>query len=113
MAYEVRTFSAMKELGERAFAELTTSHAPPFVNFAWLDTLESTGCVARERGWAPLHLGLYRDDTLVGFAPAYVKGNSEGEFVFDHGIARFAQASLGLRYYPKLICAVPFTPATG
>jgi hypothetical protein len=42
-----------------------------------------------------------------------VKGNSEGEFVFDHSIARFAQTSLGVRYYPKLIVAVPFTPATG
>jgi predicted N-acyltransferase len=61
----------------------------------------------------PMFLGLYEDDLLVAAAPAYVKGNSEGEFVFDHGWARFAEGRLRIEYYPKLIVAVPFTPATG
>jgi predicted N-acyltransferase len=83
------------------------------MSYAWLEALEHTGCAAPERGWAPLHLTLHRDGELVAFAPAYLKGNSEGEFVFDHSFARFAEASLGLDYYPKLVVAVPFTPATG
>jgi predicted N-acyltransferase len=69
--------------------------------------------VVPERGWLPMHLGFRRGGELVAAAPAYVKGNSEGEFVFDHSWARFAQGELGIRYYPKLIVAVPFTPATG
>lgn len=66
-----------------------------------------------ERGWMPFHLVVRRAGKLVACAPAYVKGNSEGEFVFDHGWARFCEASLGKEYYPKLIFAIPFTPATG
>jgi predicted N-acyltransferase len=60
-----------------------------------------------------MHVGIYEDGELVAAAPAYVKGNSEGEFVFDHGWALFDEAELGVAYYPKLIVAVPFTPATG
>ncbi len=113
MAYELRTWNALKDLGEAAFRELATPRAEPFLSYDWLQTLEATGCVERERGWLPLHVTLHRDGQLVLFAPAYVKGNSEGEFVFDHAVARYAQTSLGEPYYPKLIVAVPFTPATG
>jgi uncharacterized protein len=60
-----------------------------------------------------MHLAAYREGELVAVAPAYVKGNSEGEFVFDHSFARYAQGNLRIDYYPKLIVAVPFTPATG
>jgi predicted N-acyltransferase len=61
----------------------------------------------------PCHLTLSKQGKLLAAAPAYVKENSEGEFVFDHGWASFAEGRLGLRYYPKLVVAVPFTPATG
>src|SRR5262249_3995944 len=81
--------------------------------FEWLDALERTGCVVPKRGWLPMHLGFYLGGELVALSPAYVKGNSEGEFVFDHSWARFAEAELGLAYYPKLIAAVPFPPSTG
>jgi uncharacterized protein len=64
-------------------------------------------------GWLPQHLSLHRDGKLLALAPAYVKGNSEGEFVFDHAWARYCYESLGAEYFPKLIVAVPFTPATG
>ncbi|HEY3237534.1 MAG TPA: GNAT family N-acetyltransferase, partial [Polyangiaceae bacterium] len=77
------------------------------------DALETAGCVTPEHGWMPMHLSLWHDGRLAALAPAYVKGNSEGEFVFDHSWARFAHARLALPYFPKLILAVPFTPATG
>ena len=112
-AFELRTYESLRELGEAAYRSLTDADTPPFLRFEWLDALERTGCVAPERGWLPMHLGLHADGELVAAAPAYVKGNSEGEFVFDHAWARFAQTTLGVRYYPKLIVAVPFTPATG
>ena len=113
VAYEVRTHGSMRELGEAAYRALGDETTPPCLRFEWLDALERTGCVAPKRGWLPLHLGIYERGVLVGAAPAYVKGNSEGEFVFDHSWARFAETELGVTYYPKLIVAVPFTPATG
>jgi predicted N-acyltransferase len=113
MSFELRTWSSMSAFGEEAYSELAEADDSPFTSYAWLDTLERAGCVAPERGWAPCHLSLHRDGKLAAFAPAYVKGNSEGEFVFDHSWARFSEASLGVSYYPKLIVAVPFTPATG
>jgi predicted N-acyltransferase len=65
-----------------------------------------------DTGWMPAHLSLWRGDTLVAVAPSYVKGHSEGEFVFDWSWADLAQR-MGVRYYPKVLVAVPFTPATG
>jgi predicted N-acyltransferase len=109
----IRTFASIRELGEAEYRALVRPETPPFLRFEWLDALERTGCVVPERGWLPMHLGLYMGDELVAAAPAYVKGNSEGEFVFDHAWARFAQSEIGVRYYPKLVVAVPFTPATG
>jgi len=85
----------------------------PFLRYEWLAALEDTGCIEPDRGWLALHLAAYDGDELVGVAPTYVKGNSEGEFVFDHAWARYAEGSLRSEYYPKLIVAVPFTPATG
>ena len=111
--YELRTWSSLRALGEESLLELSDEHTSPFLSFAWLDALEQTGCVAEARGWAPQHITLHQDGKLVAFAPAYLKSNSEGEFVFDHSFARFAEGSLGIDYYPKLVVAVPFTPATG
>ncbi len=71
-----------------------------------------TGRVGAARGWLPRPVLARRSGALVAAAPAYVKGNSEGEFVFDHAWHRFA-ARLGVRYLPKLLVAVPFTPAAG
>jgi predicted N-acyltransferase len=84
----------------------------PFVEWGWLASLEEAGCVGTETGWLPQHLALYEGDRLIGACPLYVKGHSQGEFVFDHGWAE-AAARAGLRYYPKLLVASPFTPATG
>ena len=84
----------------------------PFLEWAWLASLEEAGCVTSATGWLPQHLALWDGDRLVGACPLYVKGNSQGEFVFDHGWAQAAQRA-GIRYYPKLLVATPFTPATG
>ena len=110
---EIRSHGSIREVGEAAYRSLLDESTPPFLRFEWLDALERTGCVTPKRGWLPMHLTLHAGGELVAAAPAYVKGNSEGEFVFDHSWARFAEAELGISYYPKLILAVPFTPATG
>jgi predicted N-acyltransferase len=87
--------------------------ASPFVSHDFLSLLESTGCVGGTTGWHPSHL-TYTDaaGTLRAAIPAYLKDHSWGEFVFDFGWAQ-AYARHGLRYYPKLLASVPFTPATG
>ncbi|HEY6986240.1 MAG TPA: GNAT family N-acetyltransferase [Rhodanobacteraceae bacterium] len=84
----------------------------PFVDHAFLAGLEQYGCVTPEQGWQPYHLGIYDGDRLAAAAPLYLKGNSHGEFVFDWSWAS-AYARYGLSYYPKLLCAVPYSPVTG
>ncbi|MEZ5598842.1 MAG: GNAT family N-acetyltransferase [Pseudomonadales bacterium] len=84
----------------------------PFLSHTFLQALETSGSVGGRTGWRPLHLLVEDDAGLVGVVPMYVKGNSQGEYVFDHGWAD-AWERAGGRYYPKLQAAVPFTPATG
>ncbi len=84
----------------------------PFVSHAFLSALEKSKSIAPEAGWAPMHLLLESDDAVIGAAPLYAKGHSQGEYVFDHHWAD-AYARAGGRYYPKLLCAAPFTPVPG
>lgn len=84
----------------------------PFVAHAFLAALEANGCVSERFGWRPKHLLAYQGDELVAALPLYEKHNNYGEFVFDHAWHQ-AWQSVGLAYYPKLVCAVPYTPALG
>lgn len=85
----------------------------PFVSHAFLKALEDARCVGEGTGWLPRHLVLEDADGVIGgVAPCYVKGHSQGEFVFDHAWAH-AYTEAGGRYYPKLQIAVPFTPVPG
>lgn len=85
----------------------------PFLRHEFLAALERHGCVGERFGWIPQPLALYdAQDRLVAAAPAYLKFNSYGEFVFDWAWADAYQRA-GLRYYPKLVIASPYTPATG
>jgi predicted N-acyltransferase len=110
---EFRTHERIRELGEPAWRSVAGEDCLPFLRYEWLAALEDTGCIEPSRGWLAMHVAAYDNGELVGVAPCYVKGNSEGEFVFDHAWARYAEGSLRREYYPKLIVAVPFTPATG
>ena len=85
----------------------------PFVSYAFLSSLEESGCVGERAGWVPLHIVVRNQaGELVGVAPCYLKSHSQGEYVFDHGWAQ-AYENAGGSYYPKLQVSVPFTPATG
>jgi predicted N-acyltransferase len=84
----------------------------PFLRHAFLNGLQVTGCATPETGWAPCHLTLWRNDELVGAMPLYLKDHSYGEYVFDWAWAD-AYNRHGLAYYPKLLCAIPFTPIQG
>ncbi|HXH64396.1 MAG TPA: GNAT family N-acetyltransferase [Mariprofundaceae bacterium] len=84
----------------------------PFLRHAFLHALEASGCVAAATGWTPMHLVCRHGNAVVGALPLYLKSHSFGEFVFDWAWAE-AYARAGIDYYPKLVSAVPYTPATG
>lgn len=85
----------------------------PFVCHAFLHALEAGKAVGDDTGWEAMHL-IMRDagGTLIAAMPHYLKHHSYGEYIFDHSWANgFMQA--GGKYYPKMLSAIPFTPATG
>ena len=85
----------------------------PFLQHAFFTALEESGSAAARTGWQPAHLAIDGPDGRVAaLMPAYLKGHSQGEYVFDHNWAD-AWTRAGGRYYPKLQASVPFTPATG
>ena len=84
----------------------------PFVRHEFLAALEETGCATGETGWAGAHLLLKSGTRLAGVMPLYIKSHSYGEYVFDWAWAD-AYYRHGIDYYPKLLCAVPFSPVTG
>lgn len=108
---QLRIHQSLAEVPTSTWDALVADESP-FLEWGWLASLEEAGCVSAEAGWLPQHLTLWENDRLVGACPLYVKGHSQGEFVFDHGWADAAERA-GLRYYPKLLVAAPFTPATG
>jgi len=112
LGLELRILERVSDVPAEAWNALVRDDASPFVEHAWLSCLEEAGCVGGKSGWHPRHLVLYDGATPIAAAPAYLKTNSEGEFVFDWSWADLA-SRMGLAYYPKLVLAVPFTPATG
>ena len=84
----------------------------PFLRHEFLHGLELTGCTLAETGWQPCHLLLREGNEVIAVMPLYLKSHSYGEYVFDWSWAEAWQRS-GLEYYPKLVSAIPFTPATG
>ncbi|HUY84104.1 MAG TPA: GNAT family N-acetyltransferase [Steroidobacteraceae bacterium] len=111
-AHRVRMVERVADVSARDWNRLAGS-AQPFLRHEFLAALEESGCVAPECGWAPRHL-IVEDarGSAVGAMPLYLKSHSRGEFVFDFAWAN-AYHEHGLRYYPKLVAAVPFTPANG
>jgi predicted N-acyltransferase len=94
-------------------ALLQAQSAPtPFMRHEYLLALHSSGSAVPRTGWAPQWLTVHEGDVLVAGCPLYLKGHSYGEYVFDWAWAD-AYERHGLAYYPKLLCAVPFTPTPG
>ncbi|HUP91449.1 MAG TPA: GNAT family N-acetyltransferase [Solimonas sp.] len=108
-ALRLRQVSSIAQVSAGAWDALFDP-AYPFAQHAFLHALESAGCVGGRTGWSPCHL-LAEDSSgrLVGAAPLYLKTHSFGEFVFDWAWAEAA----GRSYYPKLVCAIPFSPVAG
>jgi len=84
----------------------------PLMSHAFLRALEDSGCATPATGWTSYPLTAWQGGKLVGALPLYAKSHSYGEYVFDWSWAD-AYRRHGQRYYPKLLCAIPFTPASG
>lgn len=112
MTLELHVLRSVHDVPQSEWDGLLREDSSPFVEHAWLSCLEDAGCVGGRTGWLPFHLALRRGSELVAAAPCWVRGSSEGEFVFDWSWADLAER-MGIAYYPKLVVAVPFTPATG
>ncbi len=110
MSLQLERVSSLKSVAPAAWNAL--SGGSPFLRHEFLSALESSGCVGRPTAWQPAYLLAKDGADLQGAVPLYIKHDSRGEFVFDWGWAD-AHERAGLRYYPKLVASVPFTPATG
>ncbi|KIM00669.1 hypothetical protein CCC_03271 [Paramagnetospirillum magnetotacticum MS-1] len=108
----VTVLSAIAEIGAEEWDGCAGSHNP-FIRHAFLLAMEHSGSATAQTGWTPRHLAVRdAEGRLLAAAPLYLKSHSFGEYVFDWSWAQ-AYERAGGRYYPKLQCAVPFTPVTG
>ncbi len=105
-----RHFTRIRDIAAGEWNALAEGN--PFLRHEFLCALEDSGCASPGSGWTAQHVALIDEQGLAAAAPLYRKGHSWGEFVFDFAWAR-AFEQQGLAYFPKLVCAVPFTPATG
>ncbi|MEO6185863.1 MAG: GNAT family N-acetyltransferase [Steroidobacteraceae bacterium] len=105
---EARELSSIDAVPAAQWNALTGTDCP-FLRHEFLAALEHNGCVGAGTGWTPAHLALFDGHRLIAAAPVYRKTHSWGEFVFDFSWAQ-AYDRNGMSYYPKLLCAVPFSP---
>ena len=109
---QVTVNGAINEIAADQWNSLVDSGCP-FLRHEFLLAAEQSGSVSPELGWIPRHLTCFDDSNKLRAALVlYEKSHSWGEFVFDWAWAE-AYAQAGYDYYPKLVSAVPFTPAHG
>ena len=111
----LRCFSSVRDIDRSDWDRLANPHGAefnPLVAHDFYRALEQSGSATAKTGWAGRHLVAVEAGQITGIAPCYLKSHSQGEYVFDHGWAD-ALHRAGGRYYPKLQCAVPFSPVTG
>ena len=107
----IKFLSQIKDVEKHSWDSLN-HESYPFLSFDFLNALEESGCVSERTGWQPFHVTLWKEESLIGAMPLYLKNNSQGEFVFDYSWAN-AYYQHKKYYYPKFVSSIPFTPATG
>ena len=112
--YKLETIGSLAEISASEWNTIVPTNAGPFLSYEFLSALERCGCVGHNTGWQPAHLVLKSPGSLklIGAMPLYLKQHSYGEFVFDWSWAQ-AYEQHGIQYYPKALCAIPFTPVQG
>ncbi len=116
MTYDIALLNGMAEIQAADWDRLANPECgvpvDPFTTHRFLLALDKSRSTGKGTGWQTRPLVLTQDGILAAAMPLYVKSNSQGEYIFDHGWAQ-AFENAGGTYYPKLQSAVPFTPATG
>ncbi len=110
-SFTAKFLTSLKQISAKDWQALTGTDYP-FLRHDFLLGLEQTGCTTAETGWQSCHVLLQRQQHNVAVMPLYLKSHSYGEYVFDWSWED-AWRQCGLHYYPKLLTAIPFTPATG
>ncbi len=112
--YVIRVFDDPTQLPPEAWNALLAHEAAPspFIRLEYLCALHDSGSATADTGWQPCFVTLWRAGALQAACPLYLKQHSYGEYVFDWSWAN-AYEQHGLRYYPKGLVAVPFTPVPG
>ena len=109
---KVNLHQSIESIGLERWNALCGTHYP-FLRYEFLHALEASGSVSARTGWQPVHVELLDEyDSPLLLMPLYLKSHSWGEYVFDWAWADAYERN-GLAYYPKLVNAIPFTPATG
>jgi uncharacterized protein len=108
---ELKIHTDISAIGPKTWNRLCGTDYP-FLRYDFLHALEQSASVCPETGWQPLHIVAEQQGDAIAVMPLYLKTHSYGEYVFDWAWADAYQRH-GLDYYPKLVTAIPFTPATG
>ncbi len=112
MPLHIKLLNDITEIDPVQWNTVTGSCGYPFLNWHFLHALEQSGAVGLQSGWQAQHILVFENQQLIALMPMYLKQHSQGEYVFDHSWAQAYQRH-GMRYYPKWICAIPFTPCQG
>ena len=116
MSYTIHPVDGIQQIGSESwtrFAEPPSTPVDPFLTYPFLKALEDSESVGAGAGWVPYPLQVKDAEGAVqGVMPLYLKGHSQGEYIFDYSWADAFERAGG-RYYPKLLSAIPFTPAPG
>ncbi|UCF95927.1 MAG: GNAT family N-acetyltransferase [Spirochaetaceae bacterium] len=110
--YRLEWVQDISRIPKEAWNALALPLETPVLEWEWLYQMEASESMRPETGWLPIHLTLWGGAELVAAAPLYVKGHSEGEFVWDYIWADVA-GRLGIPYYPKMVGMSPATPVSG
>lgn len=108
---ELKFSHKISEIGKTMWNSLCPTDNP-FIRYEFLHALEASGSVCAKTGWQPLHLQIQDNGITIAILPLYLKQHSYGEYVFDWAWADAYQRH-GLEYYPKLVCAIPYSPVMG
>ena len=109
--FKISTYDSIRHIDKAKYNSIVDNENP-FLEYEFLEALEKSGCIGVNTGWVPKYLILSVRERIIGAITFYVKYDSYGEFIFDWEWAQ-AYQNAGLSYYPKIVVAIPFTPANG
>lgn len=110
MEIQIALHTKIKNISKEIWDGLNDGN--PFTSYDYLNALEETNCLGAQKGWQVNHICASLNGEIIGVCPLYLKYHSQGEYVFDYAWAE-AFENAGGQYYPKLLCAIPFTPVQG